>query len=320
MRNKLLILFSLTVAFVACTPKVKTGYVKISTVTKNALSGVKLLSPDSPTTKLYYEEAGEGEPLILLHAEFMDCRMWDAQFLKLAKHFRVIRYDLRGYGKSDMPEIGQGFLQADDLKNFMDAMGIKKAHFAGVSLGGMTLAEFIALYPERVLSATITSGALDNYPNRATMPKPILKFYNDTVFSLSTQQANKNRIRGLDDFKKEWKSNMRSMGGQHYRKIVDKVDGMIDDCKCWQLVNPVTDAFIGLQADSLLSVQKTHPPVLILIGQFDAPVSKKSMQRLAALCPEAKIEILHEAGHLTNMESPDEFFDKLLDFIQSTKH
>jgi pimeloyl-ACP methyl ester carboxylesterase len=53
--------------------------------------------------KLYYEIAGSGRPLVLLHAGLMDCRMWDDQFSDFAQHYRVIRYDLRGYGKPDWP-------------------------------------------------------------------------------------------------------------------------------------------------------------------------------------------------------------------------
>jgi serine-type D-Ala-D-Ala carboxypeptidase len=318
MKNSLIFCI-LILALSACGPKVKTGYVEVPTVTKNALSGVKLLEPDSPTARLYYEEAGAGEPLILLHAHSVDCRMWDPQFFKLAKKFRVIRYDLRGYGKSDMPEVGQGFLQADDLKNFMDALGIKKAHFAGLSLGGMTLTDFVALYPECVLSATITAGALSAFPNRLGLSKDILKLYNDTIFALKEQDVVKMKSIGLEESKKEWKTAIRSMSGEHYRDISKKLNGMIDDWKAWQWLNPETDAFIGLQADSLLAKQKKHPRILILIGQYDAVGSKKSMQRLAALCPEAKIQLLPEAGHFSNMESPDEFLEKMEAFILRLK-
>ena len=133
--------------FTACHPTPKSGVVAVPTVTKNALSGVYDLSPKHPTTKLYYEELGEGEPLILLHAHTVDRRMWDDVFFKLAKKYRVIRYDLRGYGKSDMPEVGFGFLQADDLCNFMDALHIKKAHLAGLSLGGNDLGGLCGALP-----------------------------------------------------------------------------------------------------------------------------------------------------------------------------
>ena len=53
--------------------------------------------------RLYYEVAGEGEPLLLLHAGVTDSRMWDEQFASFARHYRVIRYDLRGFGRSEVP-------------------------------------------------------------------------------------------------------------------------------------------------------------------------------------------------------------------------
>jgi len=305
----------------ACTkPEVKTGYVEVPTLTEHALSSVyTLLVPTSPTVKLYYEECGQGEPLILLHEKAVDCRMWDALFFQLAKKFRVIRYDLRGYGKSENPELGYGYLCADDLKNVMDALGIKKAHLAGLSMGGMTVTEFIALYPEKVLTATITSGAVNEYPNRSVMPKEILKIYNDTVFAMKEKEVAQIKMRGMEAEKNDWKTIMRSVSGEHYRAISERLNGMIDDWKAWQLLNPETDAFMGTQADSMLDKQKNKPPILLLIGQHDDNRTKKSMQRMAVLCPDAKIQFMPEAGHFTCMEMPDEFVAKMITFIEDTK-
>lgn len=310
-----LLFFLISILFSACKPTPKSGYVVVPTVTKNALSGVYNLSPKHSTSKLYYEELGQGEPLILLHAHSVDSRMWDDVFYKLAKNFRVIRYDLRGYGKSDMPEVGFGFLQADDLNNFMEGLDIKQAHFAGLSLGGMTLADFVALYPERVLTATITSGAISAFPDRSSAAKPLLKIYNDTIFTLKRQEVEKNLKRGVDTMKLDWKHAMKSVSGKHYRSIKKKLNLMIDDWQAWQWTHPETDAFIGAQADSLLSKQKTHPPVLFLIGQYDSKGSKRSMQKMAALCKESRIEMLQEAGHFSVMESPDEFVMRMERFI-----
>jgi pimeloyl-ACP methyl ester carboxylesterase len=311
--------FVLPLFFVSCKPTPKSGYVSVPTVTENALSGVYTLSPKFPTTKLYYEELGQGEPVILLHDHGVDCRMWDDVFYKLAKKYRVIRYDLRGYGKSDMPEVGFGFLQADDLKNLMDAMDIKKAHLVGLSLGGMTLADFVALYPDRVLTATISSGAISAFPDRTSAPKYAVKMYNDTVFALKRTEVEKNKKRGIDVLKREWKKAMKSISGQHYRSIKKKLNHMIDDWQAWQWTHPEIDAFIGDQADSLLSKQKMHPPVLFLIGQRDSKGSKRSMQRMAALCPGSRIQNMLEAGHFTAMECPDEFVEKMEVFIEAHK-
>jgi pimeloyl-ACP methyl ester carboxylesterase len=299
----------------ACKPTPKSGFVEVPTVTENALSGVYDLSPKFPTTSLYYEELGQGEPVILLHDHSVDCRMWDGIFYRLAKTHRVIRYDLRGYGKSDMPEVGFGFLQADDLKNLMDALKIKKAHLAGLSMGGMTLADFVALYPERVLTATISSGAISGFPDRTTASKKLLKIYNDTVFSLKRAEVKKNMETGIDTLKMEWKRAMKSISGKHYRSIKKKLNGMIDDWQAWQWTHPEIDAFIGAQADSLLSKQKTHPRILFLIGQHDSKGSKRSMQRMAALCKESRIRMMPEAGHFTVMECPDEFLRGMEAFI-----
>jgi len=197
----------------------------------------------------------------------------------------------------------------------MDALNIKKAHLAGLSLGGMTVADFVALYPERVLTATITSGAISAFPDRSSADKRLLKIYNDTIFTLKRQEVDKNLKRGIDTMKMEWKVAMKSVCGRHYRSIKTKLNRMIDDWQAWQWTHPETDAFIGAQADSLLSKQKTHPPVLFLIGQYDSKGSKQSMQKMAALCKESRIEMIQDAGHFTAMECPEEFVKRMERFI-----
>ncbi|HEX8021404.1 alpha/beta fold hydrolase, partial [Mucilaginibacter sp.] len=114
--------------------------------------------------KLYYEETGKGEPLILIHGHSFDRTEWDPQFFLLAKKYRVIRYDLRGYGWSSMPSENQKALHADDLKALMDQLHIAKAHIVGLSLGGFIVTDFLALYPGRLLSATATSGDFFDVP------------------------------------------------------------------------------------------------------------------------------------------------------------
>lgn len=77
---------------------------------------------------------------------------------ELSKKYRVIRYDLRGYGWSSMPSEEQKALHADDLAALLDALKINKAHIVGLSLGGFIVSDFIALYQSRILTATAASG------------------------------------------------------------------------------------------------------------------------------------------------------------------
>ena len=85
---------------------------------------------------LYYEEAGQGEPIIFVHGHSLDHRMWDEQFLVFAKKYHVIRYDLRGYGISSSQTEDYQFMHVEDLVTLMDSLHIKKAHIVGLSLGG----------------------------------------------------------------------------------------------------------------------------------------------------------------------------------------
>ena len=107
---------------------------------------------------LYYEEAGTGAPVIFVHGHSLDHRMWDEQFSVLAKKYRVIRYDLRGYGISSSQTEDYQFTHAEDLVTLMDSLHIKKAHIVGLSLGGFITADMLAYFPDRMLSAFLASG------------------------------------------------------------------------------------------------------------------------------------------------------------------
>src|SRR5512137_2035471 len=71
-------------------------------------------------TTLYYEMAGQGETVVFIHGNFGDRRHWDRQFKPLSKKFKVVRYDVRGFGKSAMPKTDEPYSDWDDLKALMD--------------------------------------------------------------------------------------------------------------------------------------------------------------------------------------------------------
>lgn len=85
---------------------------------------------------LYYEATGAGDVVVLIHGFTLDTRMWDDQFLPFAERFRVIRYDLRGFGRSDTPT-DKPYSHARDLKALFDQLEIEQAHLVGLSKGGV---------------------------------------------------------------------------------------------------------------------------------------------------------------------------------------
>ncbi|GAG58408.1 unnamed protein product, partial [marine sediment metagenome] len=101
--------------------------------------------------KICYEVHGEGDPVILVHGFGRKKENWIAQFKPFSEHFKIIRFDNRGAGKSDRPKgVYTMEVFVDDIAGLMDYIEIDKAHIVGWSLGGKIVQNFALKYPERV--------------------------------------------------------------------------------------------------------------------------------------------------------------------------
>lgn len=112
-------------------------------------------------SNLFYSVKGQGEPLVFIHGNFNDSRIWSYQIDKFSKYYKVICYDLRGYGKSDTPT--SSFSHFEDLKSLLDLLGIKKVIIVGSSLGGSVAIDFALQYPEYVKSLVLAAPAINGY-------------------------------------------------------------------------------------------------------------------------------------------------------------
>ena len=102
---------------------------------------------------LWYEVTGEGEPVVQIHGAGFGHFNFDPATPELSKHFKVVDYDMRGYGQSDRPMQDYDMeVWADDLAGLQDALGIEQAHVHGTSMGGMIAIVFAGKYPERTTS------------------------------------------------------------------------------------------------------------------------------------------------------------------------
>src|SRR5688572_14601385 len=110
--------------------------------------------------QLYYEVAGEGKTgratVVLIHAGFLDHGMWDEQWEALRRDYRVIRYDMRGYGKSDALE-GPTNRRAE-LYALLIHLGVDAAYLVGCSLGGTTALDFALEHPAMVKGLVVVNG------------------------------------------------------------------------------------------------------------------------------------------------------------------
>src|SRR5829696_2371885 len=111
--------------------------------------------------RIYYEVAGEGDPLVLVHAGIADSRMWEDQLMALADHYRVIRYDMRGFGRTAMVE--GPFSHHEDLRALLDSLDVELAHLVGCSMGGGAVLDFALEYPQRVGNLVLVGSAVGGF-------------------------------------------------------------------------------------------------------------------------------------------------------------
>jgi pimeloyl-ACP methyl ester carboxylesterase len=265
-----------------------------------------------PGAQLYYEETGRGTPLVLLHGHSFDRRMWDPQIAELARHYRVIRYDMRGYGLSSLPVEGQQFLHADDLYQLLQALHISKAHLVGVSLGGFVAVDFMALHPENVLSVVSCSGSI--YPR----PGPEAPITEAEVTRRRTEIAQL-QARGTAAFKTQWLTSLLKSSGPDSVRSAPLLRQMVQEWSMWQPLHVEPRVLLG---NSLVPRLQAHPvqvPLLLLAGARESATRQHDNQTLQRLVPGAQVALVPNAGHVANLDNPAAFTQIVIRFIESVK-
>lgn len=262
--------------------------------------------------ELYYEIKGEGEPLVLVHAHSFDSSMWDSQFDYFSKHYKVIRYDLRGYGKSDDPIEGEEFLHAEDLNQLLKYLDIKKAHFLGLSLGAFIVGDFLALYPEKVLSASLASGGVYDCPGPS---KPI----SQNEILKRRQEIASLKEEGIQKFKKVWLESLMNVTGKNGKIVRKDMWKQISQWSAWQPLHVEPRLLLGHDIEKVMNPEKITCPVLMIYGEEDSAESHHSSDAFAALLPKVNKIVLKDSGHMSNMETSEIFNIALENFLSSVK-
>ena len=260
---------------------------------------------------LYYEEAGQGEPIIFVHGHSLDHRMWDEQFSVLAKKYRVIRYDLRGYGISSSQTEDYQFTHAEDLVTLMDSLHIRKAHIVGLSLGGFITADMLAYFPDRMLSAFLASGNIRKSKGPSEPMTPEEARVRDKEIAALKEK-------GVDVMKKEWFEGLMKSGGSQRERMRESLWQMIDEWDAWQPLHKEVRVVAGL--DAIEKLKKNHPdvPALIVEGHSSGNRFSKEPPILQYL-PNGKLKVIDDCGHMLNMERPEEFNAALEEFLKNVQ-
>jgi 3-oxoadipate enol-lactonase len=250
---------------------------------------------------LYYETMGNGVPVVFLHGGFGDRRMWNDQFAEFAKYYYVVRYDQRGFGKSQKPIAA--YSPVSDLETLLDHLRIEKAHLVGNSMGGYLAIDFAIQKPSRVRSITVVAAG----PSGLEPPKE------DTDRMMAVFKIAKDE--GLKKATAMWIQNPMVAVTSKLPKTAPLLKTMIEDnasifeMRFWPFEQTNPPAVKRLNEIKVSS--------LIIIGDKDTPAVQAAAEAAATGIAGAKKVTMKDADHLPQMDNPDEFNRILKDFLST---
>ena len=257
---------------------------------------------------LHHEVAGTGPAVVLIHEGIADSRMWDRQFATYADAFRVVRYDIAGYGRS--PLRSGPYSHSRDLLELLDELEIERAALVGVSLGGRIALDVSLAAPERVSALVLVGSGLAGWD------------WSEEVRAFGEAEDAALEAGDLDT---AVELNLRLW-----------VDG---PARGPDVVDAAVRRFVGdmqrLAFENLLAAYEQDPPpgpeerpdgapadvrapTLVLVGDEDVPDIVAISELLEREIPGARRVVMRGVAHVPSLERPDEFDRLVLDFLRET--
>lgn len=250
--------------------------------------------------QIYYETCGSGpQAIVLIHDGVVNSASFDGMWPILCKQFRVVRYDRRGYGKS--PAAKAPYSPQDDLAAVMTAAKIDHASLVGFSFGGGLAVSYTILHPEQVDRLVISGPSLNGFQPTKTFGKAITHIMLPMIignFDAVADNAAKSgwvMAPGHDGAKAKALAILKA--SPH-----DLSHQMKDPIKPW--------------ASDLPGMPGMKVPTLILIGDHDIADNQAASGAAQALIPGSRRIVIDDAGHLMQLEHPEEIAGLIADFVR----
>ncbi len=259
-------------------------------------------------TRLYYELAGEGHLLTLVHGGLVDRRLWDDQFDVFAQHYRTLRYDVRGFGNSAVPTDGD-FTMVEDLYTLLTFLGVEKTYLMGLSMGGGIAIDFTLAHPTMV-DALITVGAgVSGFEWPETEEIKALQ----KVLDAALKRGDFEQVVEIEN--RIWTDGPNRTPEQVNPQVRARVREM--NLHNYSLQTEDTPSPRSEEKTALPRLGEIHAPTLAIVGDEDVKEIQEIAQTLSISIPNAKKAVIHDTAHHPNMEKPAEFNHIVLDFLAS---
>ena len=255
-------------------------------------------------TTLYYEVTGNGHPLVLIHGGGVDRRVWDGQIVEFSARNRVIRYDLRGAGRSG-PAHGT-FSNTDDLHALLQFLKVEKAYIVGLSRGGGVASDFALEYPSMVDGLVLVSANLADVP----------AVYRRMMISAAEARRDGDLARAVEI----WLDDPYQGPGRHDMAARARVRQILEDNLPGFLPRFLAPGGPHTSGERpggtrIQRLAELRVPTLVIGGESDAPDARANYDRWATGIRAAKKAIIAGAAHLVNIDRPLEFNRIVLDFL-----
>ena len=249
--------------------------------------------------RLFYESAGKGREIVLLHDGMVSHEIWDNQFPLLAQYFRVTRYDRRRYGKSSDPQAP--YSDIDDLNELFLKLGIEKATLFGMSSGGGCVIDFTLKYPEKVDAIVLVGAVVGGYGYTSHMTYRGGHLKNPGEMSDPAKAA--------DYFVWEDPYEIYSENVEAKKKVASILQGNLHgsfEMKYYKPPDRIAARFLS----------EIKIPCLVLVGEYDIPDVHAHAGVISFGIPGSQREIIMGSGHLIPMEQPEEFNKTIFRFLR----
>ena len=266
-------------------------------------------------TRLYYEEAGQGSPVIFVHEYAGDYRTWEPQMRYFARSHRCITYSQRGYPPSDVPQDGAKYGQdiaRDDVIAVMDGLKIDKAHVVGHSMGAATALHVGIHYAKRCLSVTAAGCGYGSSPDPAVV-EASRAVSRETGKMFATESMEVAGTRYADGPTRQAQKNKDPRGYVEFVKMLTE-----------HSAHGHAMTMLNLQAkrptlwDMEADLKKFVPPLLVLVGDEDDWCLDASVF-LKRTVPTAGLLVIPRSGHTITSEEPAKFNAAVADLIASAE-
>ncbi|MFX1298969.1 MAG: alpha/beta fold hydrolase [Promethearchaeota archaeon] len=272
--------------------------------------------------KICYDIHGEGGPIILIHGFSDRKEHWRGQVDALSEHFKVIRIDNRGTGKSDRPDgVYTMEVYASDVAGLMDFLGIEKAHIAGHSLGGMIAQNFAILYPSKVDMLILVNTIPGLKPPGENIDEAI-KMYRENAITGHEAMMKDPLNEFLKGAKASYSRNFWKMMKEDPKKKfhgIWSVEDLIEEkVKFGPTVKDLSNQAHALSTHNTYErLHEIKSKTLVLSAQKDKSCPVSMGEKMHELIPNSKFVVVEGAAHQSVLEKAPEVNQVIIEFLKS---